>query len=173
VPAGRQEGRARPGAYDRAPSGRRGGGATALEHSRDSDADDEDRDEAAEAGERALRPRRLTTRLVVFLIGIVAVLAVAGVAVAWFATRTYFVGFQGEQVVIYKGRPGGLLWFEPSVAERSDPPITKAVLAGSLCNRVEGQPSAASLGDARRIVEQLRADQGHLPAPAVPCGGSG
>ena len=44
--------------------------------------------------------------------------AVIGGAVAtiqWYGTSTYFVGFDGDEVVIFQGRPGGLLWFEPEL----------------------------------------------------------
>ncbi|MEA3215855.1 MAG: family protein phosphatase [Acidimicrobiia bacterium] len=118
------------------------------------------------------RPRRFTARLVIFLFGIIAVLAVAALAVGWFATRTYYVGFDGEQVVIYKGRPGGLLWIQPSVTERPSPPLGKADLVAALCNRVDGQPSATSLARARDVLQQLRADQQRLSRPATPCGGA-
>jgi protein phosphatase len=126
-----------------------------------------------EAPAPAVRPRRFTFRLVVFLLGIAAVLGVAALAVGWFATRTYYVGFDHEQVVIFRGRPGGLLWIHPTVNERSVPPLTRADLVASLCNRVDGQPSATSLGSARQVLEQLRADQQRLPHPTTPCGGGG
>lgn len=118
------------------------------------------------------RPRRFTARLVIFVLGILAVLAVAALAVGWFATRTYYVGFDGEQVVIYKGRPGGLLWIQPSVTERPTPPLEKADLVAALCNRVDGQPSATSLARARDVLQQLRADQQRLSRPTTPCGGA-
>ena len=121
---------------------------------------------------RAHRPRRLTVRVVAFFLVIVVVLGVAVLAVGWYATRTYFVAFEGEQVVIYRGRPGGLLWIEPTVKESSAPSLDRTALVGALCDRVEGEPSATSLGAARAIVEQLRRDAAQLGAPSAPCGGS-
>lgn len=38
----------------------------------------------------------------------------------WTGNRTYFVGTQGDQVVIYRGKPGGLLWIEPELVENTD-----------------------------------------------------
>jgi protein phosphatase len=121
---------------------------------------------------RAHRPRRLTVRVVAFFVVIVVVLGVAVLAVGWYATRTYFVAFDGEQVVIYRGRPGGLLWIEPTVKEPSAPSLDRAALVGALCDRVEGEPSATSLSAARAIVEQLRRDAAQLGVPSAPCGGS-
>jgi PPM family protein phosphatase len=121
---------------------------------------------------RAHRPRRITFRVVAFFLVVVVVLAVAALAVGWYATRTYFVAFEGDQVVIYEGRPGGLLWIEPTVAEPAAPSLDRAALVGALCDRVEGQPSATSLSSARAIVEQLRRDAAELGVPRTPCGGS-
>jgi hypothetical protein len=36
--------------------------------------------------------------------------------VAWYARDGYFVGLKGNQIVIFRGQPGGLLWFHPTVA---------------------------------------------------------
>ncbi|MGQ0520340.1 MAG: Stp1/IreP family PP2C-type Ser/Thr phosphatase [Actinomycetota bacterium] len=63
--------------------------------------------------------RRFTLRLAVFLLALVLVLAAAVAAVGFFARAGYYVGLDGEEVVIYKGRPGGLLWFSPTVEERT------------------------------------------------------
>ncbi len=63
--------------------------------------------------------RRFTLRLAVFALAVVLVLAAAGAAVGFFARAGYYVGLDGEEVVIYKGRPGGLLWFSPTVKERT------------------------------------------------------
>ncbi|MGH9178384.1 MAG: hypothetical protein ACRD0N_07510, partial [Acidimicrobiales bacterium] len=65
------------------------------------------------------RGRRLTLRLVVFVLALVVVAAAAVTAVGFFARGGYFVGLDGEEVVIFKGRPGGLLWFDPTVEERT------------------------------------------------------
>ena len=69
-------------------------------------------------------------RVVAFFLVIVVVLGVAVLAVGWYATRTYFVAFDAEQVVIYRGRPGGLLWIEPTVKEESAPSLDRAALVG-------------------------------------------
>lgn len=55
----------------------------------------------------------------------------------WTGNRTYFVGVADDQVVIYRGKPGGLLWIEPELVESTDlqigqvpDPYRSAVTAG-------------------------------------------
>jgi PPM family protein phosphatase len=55
----------------------------------------------------------------------------------WTGNRTYFVGVDNDQVVIYRGKPGGLLWIEPELVESTDlriaevpDPYRSAVTAG-------------------------------------------
>jgi protein phosphatase len=68
---------------------------------------------------RGPRQRRFTWRVALFLVVLLAVLAAAGGAVGWYARRTYYVGEDRGQVAIFKGRPGGLLWFDPTVERRT------------------------------------------------------
>jgi protein phosphatase len=71
---------------------------------------------AAPATPRAPRAPIFTLRTVVFLVVLVAVLAGAAVAVGIYARATYFVGVgPGQKVTIFRGRPGGVLWFKPTV----------------------------------------------------------
>ena len=99
------------------------------------------------------RPRRVTWRVVLFLLAVLAVLAAGAAAVAWFARSTYYVGLDGDEVVIFQGRPGGVLWFEPTVAETTGlafddvPPSRQA--------DVESGKQEATLADARRYVDRL------------------
>jgi protein phosphatase len=68
------------------------------------------------------RQRRVTWRVVAFFVVLAAVVGVAIGAIGWYARYTYYVGLAGDQVAIFKGRPGGLLWFEPTLKERK--PLT-------------------------------------------------
>ncbi|HUP86779.1 MAG TPA: protein phosphatase 2C domain-containing protein, partial [Acidimicrobiales bacterium] len=63
--------------------------------------------------------RRVTPRVVAFLVVLLLVVAGAGVAVGLYARGAYFVGLDEGTVAIFKGRPGGLLWFAPTVEERT------------------------------------------------------
>ncbi|MDP8986799.1 MAG: hypothetical protein M3N11_00385, partial [Actinomycetota bacterium] len=64
--------------------------------------------------------RRVTWRSVLFMAGVLAVLVGAAGAVAWYARSTYHVGVRDDQVAILRGRPGGLLWIQPTLAESTD-----------------------------------------------------
>ena len=100
-----------------------------------------------------LRPRRLTWRVVVFLLLFIGVLTTAGAAVNWYARHTFYVGLQGNHVVIFRGRPGGLLWFEPTLEKRT-PLTTDDVVAARLPDLRKGKPQS-SLADADRYVNNL------------------
>jgi protein phosphatase len=53
--------------------------------------------------------------VVIFVVVLVAILGAAAIAVGVYARGTYFVGLDGQRVAVFKGRPGGLLWFKPTV----------------------------------------------------------
>ena len=42
-------------------------------------------------------------------INFLAVLGISAGSVGWYARRAYYVSLAGNQVAIYKGRPGGIL----------------------------------------------------------------
>lgn len=65
------------------------------------------------------RQRAVTWRVVGFFIILVLLIAGAGVAIAFYARGSYFVGLDNGQLTIYKGRPGGLLWFQPTIVQRT------------------------------------------------------
>ena len=66
---------------------------------------------------RAVRPprdrRRVTWRVVLFVVAVAAVIGVVFGAVNYYGRHTYYVGFDQNEVVIFKGRPGGVLWIHP------------------------------------------------------------
>jgi serine/threonine protein phosphatase PrpC len=97
--------------------------------------------------------RRVTWRSLLFVTSVLAVLVGAAGAVAWFARSTYHVGIRDDQVAILQGRPGGLLWVQPTLAETTDLALDdvpaarrEAVLQG------KEEPSLAA---ARNYVETL------------------
>ena len=89
-----------------------------------------------------------------FAIVLVAVLGASLAAVGWYARRTYFVGLAGNQVAIYKGRPGGLLWFDPTLDRRTS--LRKQDVLPSRLDDLRGGKEESSLADAQRYVNNLR-----------------
>ena len=108
---------------------------------------------AAPPAETAARSRRITVRVVIFTIAVVAVLVGAAVAIVWYARSSYYVGLKGEELVIYQGRPGGVLGMNPTLKERTGVSIAQvpsADVPGLQKGIVE-----ASLADARKYVTNL------------------
>jgi protein phosphatase len=62
------------------------------------------------------KARLITVRVVAFILLLLLVVGGAAVAIAWYARSGYFVGLQGQNITIFKGRPGGVLWWKPTVA---------------------------------------------------------
>jgi serine/threonine protein phosphatase PrpC len=59
----------------------------------------------------------LTARVVAFLLLLVAVLGGTAGVVIWFDRASFFVGLEQGRVAVFQGRPGGLLWFRPTLVE--------------------------------------------------------
>ena len=100
------------------------------------------------------RPRRLTWRVVLFLTCVVGVLGVVAASVAWYARSAYFVGVEGDQVAIFRGRPGGFLWFEPTLVDRKELSV-EDVLPAQL-DELRAGKEEPSKADADRYVNNLR-----------------
>jgi protein phosphatase len=110
---------------------------------------------------RAPRSSSINARVIAFVVVLVLVLAGAVAAIGWYARGAYYVGLRGQQVAIYKGRPGGLLWFKPTLAQRTD--LTHEQLVGDFRAAVESGKEEQNLGAARAYVARLR--QVATPAP--------
>jgi protein phosphatase len=115
---------------------------------------------------RADHPRRVTWRVVAFVIVLLAVVGVGVVAVGWYARNTYYVGLDGDRIAIFKGRPGGLLWFEPTLQERK-PLTTRDVLAVRLPDLRAGQEEPTKAA-ADRYVNNLRQEAASVVPTPVP-----
>lgn len=97
--------------------------------------------------------RRVTFKGVLFVGLVLAVLAAALGATAWYGRAGYFVGAQGDEVVIFKGRPGGLLWFKPTVAEKTGRSLSE--VRPSRADDIRRGKEYGSLGEARRYVDNV------------------
>jgi serine/threonine protein phosphatase PrpC len=120
---------------------------------------------AREALPPAPKRRAITFRVVGFVALLVALVGGAGFAVAWYARGSYFVGLNGDLLTIYKGRPGGLLWFEPTVA-RATKVRTSEVLPSRLSDLRSGkeEPSLSQAVDYVSRLQLEKAQQLQNPA---------
>jgi serine/threonine protein phosphatase PrpC len=103
---------------------------------------------------RSRRVRRFTWRSALFTLALVVVLGAVVGSVWWFARGTYYVGFDRENVAIFKGRPGGVLWFEPTV-EQTYEDITKDDVQPARIADLEDGRTQPDLDEARAYVRQV------------------
>jgi serine/threonine protein phosphatase PrpC len=108
---------------------------------------------------------RLTWRVLLFTVLVLGVIGGALATIQWYGTSTYFVAFEGDEVVIFQGRPGGILWVDPELEERTGidradvpPRYVPGILAGN------EQPSLAKarehVANIERDIDALEADPG-------------
>ncbi len=112
-------------------------------------------DDGVEAGVVvAVEKRRIFTwRVGLFLVAFVAIIAVAFGFVVYSGRSTYYVGIDGEQVAIYRGKPGGVLWIQPELAETTELSIDD-VPAAQL-DAVHAGVEEPTLADAQEYVANL------------------
>ena len=64
-------------------------------------------------------PRRITPRVIGFVLLVAAVPVAAYYVLKWYAYDNWIVTSQGEQIVVKQGQPGGVLWFHPKVVDHT------------------------------------------------------
>ncbi len=100
------------------------------------------------------RVRRVTGRVVAFVVLLLALGALTMLAVRFWAQRTYFVAIDGSaHVVIYQGRPDGVLWFDPELVVVTD--INQRTLTPAQLGRLPYRTT--SVESARAWANQLTA----------------
>ena len=108
-------------------------------------------------------PVAVTWRSLLFVTVVLAVIVAAGFLVAWYARSAYYVGYAGDEVVIYQGRPDGVLWFDPTLEETTG--VFRQDLPASVALEVELLFETATLEGARAFVDQIRPAPGTERAP--------
>ena len=116
----------------------------------------ERRREAREARVAEGRPRRrvLTWRVGLFVLAFLAIVGFTVGVIVYMGRNTYYVGVQDQQVVIFRGRPGGVAWIQPELAETTAIPLSEVPAAR--VDEVEAGVEQSSLDDARRYVANLQ-----------------
>jgi len=104
--------------------------------------------------------------VVVFVVILSLVLGGAGAAVGFYAKASYYVGVDDGEVVVFRGRPGGLLWFEPSIEDRTG--VLVGEIRPSRVDDLRRGKVEPSLPEARRYVENLRREAAPPAPPTVP-----
>ena len=92
-------------------------------------------------------------RAVVFAVALAGLLGAVVGAIGIYARSGWFVGLQDDSVAVFRGRPSGILWFDPTLAERAD--LHLLDLADVDRSMVIDAIEVDSLEEARRVVGQL------------------
>jgi protein phosphatase len=93
---------------------------------------------------------------------ILAVVGIATGAVGWYARRTYYVGLSADRVTLFKGVPGGLLGWKPTVERQTD--LTAADLTPADRTDLESGHRFASRSEADRFLVRLQQERDALAA---------
>jgi protein phosphatase len=115
-----------------------------------------ERQEKESRGARRRRlgiPRRITPRVVGFILMVAAVPVAAYFVLRWYAYDNWIVTLQGDQIVVKQGQSGGVLWFHPRVVDRTG--VTTAQILPAAVGPLQAGVPEASLTSARRYVTAL------------------
>lgn len=113
---------------------------------------------------------RFTWRVALFVVVLLGLFFAVGYAFAYFANNTYYVGLDGQNVVVYQGRPGGVLWITPVVVERTD--LTLDQVPEARRAQLTAGQDEPTVDDARRYIANLRTEAAESNGGAVPGGGT-
>jgi serine/threonine protein phosphatase PrpC len=105
------------------------------------------------ARQRGSRGRTVRGAILV-LLPLLLIVGAAAAALGWYARSSYFVGASGDEVVIYKGVPGGVLGWNPTIDQRTG--ISVAALPTLDRDRVQTNSSRGSHATAQSYVERLQ-----------------
>lgn len=113
---------------------------------------------------------RFTWRVALFVLALLGLVAVVVGALTWYGRNTYFVTIDDDEVVIFKGRPGGFLVFDPTEEERTG--IAADDVPADQVARLEDGVDQPTLAAAEDYVDNLREDiEDEEPATAEQDGG--
>ncbi len=99
------------------------------------------------------RPRRLTGRVIGFTLLLLLVFGAAVFAIRTWARHNYFIGTSNGAVTIFRGRPDGILWFDPELVDVTD--VSLARLTPAQQEQVKEGYTTSSHADALDWVSQL------------------
>jgi PPM family protein phosphatase len=97
---------------------------------------------------------RAVRATILVLLPLLLILGAATAALGWYARGSYYVGESDNEVVIYKGVPGGVLGWNPTVDQRTGVPV--ALLPALDRDRVETNSTRGSLATAQSYVVRLQ-----------------
>lgn len=100
------------------------------------------------------RVRRVGRMRAAITVAVIAFVVAAGlVIIGLYARNNYFVSFDEDQIVIYQGRPGGVLWFDPTIEVPT--PFLRSDLTDALALEIDAIPEFGTLSEAEDYVDDL------------------
>jgi PPM family protein phosphatase len=99
-------------------------------------------------------PRRITVRVVLFVLLVAAVPTAAYFAIRWYAYDNWYLSIQKQQIVVQQGHKGGVLWFQPKVVDRTGT-LTSQLLATDVA-QIRAGVQESSLRAAKKYIANLR-----------------
>ncbi|HWE66156.1 MAG TPA: Stp1/IreP family PP2C-type Ser/Thr phosphatase [Acidimicrobiales bacterium] len=98
-------------------------------------------------------PRRITVRVVLFVLLVAAIPTAAYFAIRWYAYDNWFLSVQGKQIVIQQGHRGGVLWFDPKVVDHTGVTTDQVLPTGVA--QIHSGVQEPTLADAKHYVANL------------------
>jgi hypothetical protein len=98
-------------------------------------------------------PRRITPRVIGFVILVAAVPVAAYYVLKWYAYDNWIVTAQGEQIIVKQGQPGGVLWFHPKVVDHTG--FTTSEILPAAVGPLKAGIQQPSLHAAKRYVTSI------------------
>lgn len=99
---------------------------------------------------------RITFRVLGFMAIFVALIVVACGSVVWYARASYYVGVEGQNVVIYRGRPDQVLWFKSTISERTNVQVSD--LPANALPELQKGKTEGSIDDAHKYIQNLQTE---------------
>ena len=106
------------------------------------------------------RQRRFTWRVALFTLVVLGLIGGAFATIQWYGRSAYFVGFDGDDVAIFKGRPGGLLWIDPELVEATS--LTREDVPPRMLDAVQNGHTESSLAEAQSYIENIETQSEEL-----------
>jgi serine/threonine protein phosphatase PrpC len=122
---------------------------------------------AAPVRRRAKGPRRITFRVLLFLVLLGGLAYGAWYVIKVYVGDSYFVGLQKNELVIYQGRPGGFLGLEPKIVDHTG--VTTAEVGSIVVPALKGGVQEPSRSAANRYVSKLVEAECSLQSPPPSC----
>jgi hypothetical protein len=121
-------------------------------------------------------PRRITVRVILFVLMVSAIPVAAFFVIRWYAYDNWFISLQGKEIVVEQGHPGGVLWFKPKQVDNTFGPrhlkvTTSQVLPPGL-SEIKAGVQESSLSAAKNFVTNLNAQYEFLHTEANNSSGS-